>query len=633
MSDIPEFITRKLVVKESLKQSADGFSVDLHNTFAPATFLGLSVEVDGKAVLAEDVSLTPQGGESLRVSEISSQNPFPFAVGATYILSIKGVHLMEGKLRVAVETREAGAVSLSVRLKGREKASRTATKSRFPKIFNFPLRASVEVDAREVIGRISPRVYGHFIEHLERCIYDGIWTADGAYLRTDTLALISALNPPLMRYPGGNFASGYHWEDGIGPKTQRPLRTDKAWNADESNQVGTEEFMAFCRAIDSEPFLVVNDGSGSPEEAARWVEYCNAAAGEQAKRRAANGHVAPYGVRLWGAGNEVWGAWQIGTTSAENYAARLIAFADAMRAADPSIEIVAVGDKVLTDDSTDPGARWNAAVLNAAADKIDHLSFHIYHPDQAGWREHYDPENLHHTVMAAPLSAERVIQRIGAQIAAISPSRKIGVAFDEWNLWLAPPPEARSMHDLNYNLRDALYAAGMLNAFQRQCNTLSLANLAQLVNVLPLIRTDATRAVPTAMYYAFWLYQFMRELALKVELKAPAFDSDELGTIAAQKCVPYLDVGATRADSSSGLTLSLLNRHPASRIRAELGLRGFGRLQKPSRAYLLTGPSLLAVNTFEQPNTVAVREVELPDLRGEKLFVEIPASSIMVIPF
>ena len=383
-------------------------------------------------------------------------------------------------------------MGLSVRLKGQEKTRRAAAKSRFPKIFNFPLKASVEVDARAVIGRINPRVYGHFIEHLERCIYDGVWTADGTRLREDTLALIDALNPPLMRYPGGNFASGYHWQDGIGPKSQRPARTDKAWNATESNQVGTDEFMAFCRVVDAEPFLVVNDGSGTPEEAARWVEYCNAATGEQAKRRTANGRAAPYNVRLWGAGNEVWGAWQIGTTSAENYAARLIAFADAMRAADPSIEIVAVGDKVLTDDPDDPGARWNETVLRAAADKTDHLSFHIYHPDQAGWRENYDPESLHHTVLAAPLGTERIIQRIAAQIAAFAPDQKIGVALDEWNLWLAPPPEARSMHDLNYTLRDALYAAGMLNAFQRQCNLLSLANLAQLVNVLPLISSASS---------------------------------------------------------------------------------------------------------------------------------------------
>jgi alpha-N-arabinofuranosidase len=235
--------------------------------------------------------------------------------------------------------------------------------------------------------------------------------------------------------------------------------------------------------------------------------------------------------------------------------------------------------------------------------------------------------------MAAPLGAEQVIQRIAAQIAAFAPERKIGVALDEWNLWLAPPPEARSMHDLNYNLRDALYAAGMLNAFQRQCNTLSLANLAQLVNVLPLIRTDSTRAVPTAMYYAFWLYQFMRELALKVDVKSTVFDADELGTIAGQKAVPYLDVSATRAESGSGLTLSLLNRHPESRIRAEIGLRGFEHLQKPAAAYLLTGPSPLAVNSFEQPETVSVKEITPPELRRGKLFVEIPATSIMLLTF
>ena len=203
------------------------------------------------------------------------------------------------------------------------------------------------------------------MEHLERCVYDGIWTKDGTSLRPDTLELLKKLNPPMIRYPGGNFASGYHWEDGIGPREKRPARHDAAWQAEESNQVGTDEFLTFCEQLNIEPYLVVNDGSGTPEEAARWVAYCNSAQDtELGKRRADNGHADAYNVKYWGIGNEVWGPWQIGTTSANEYARRLKRFVETMKAVDPTIKIIAVGNNPLSDDPQDAAALWNKEVLD-----------------------------------------------------------------------------------------------------------------------------------------------------------------------------------------------------------------------------------------------------------------------------
>jgi len=631
VATIPEFILRQLVVKDSLQAAADGFSFDLHNTFAPATVLAFRLTLNDRAVEAGNILLQPEGAPAHRGDEITAAAPWAFSVGVRYTVRVLGVPLGAGRLRVEVETREAGILAFTVQLRGREKGShRTATRLRWPRWLSRPLQASVEVPADAVIGPINPFVYGHFIEHLERCIYGGIWTEDGSHLRPDTLALIQALKPPVLRYPGGNFASGYHWKDGIGPREARPLRFDRAWNAPESNQVGTDEFMALCREVGTVPFLVVNDGSGTPEEAARWVAYCNEpAAGVEGGRRAANGHAAPYGVPLWGVGNEVWGQWQIGHTGPAEYAARLARFGEAMRAVDPAIRIVAVGDKVQSAAADDPGGRWNETVLRQAGGQVDYLSFHLYQPDQSGWLESYDPAALHHTVCAAPLDAEALIDRTARHAAACA-GRPVPLALDEWNLWLSPPPGAPSMHGVVYTLRDALYTVGMLNVFHRQCNALAIANLAQLVNVLPAIVTDAARAYATPIYYPFWLYQHMQRIALRPEVEGPAFDSAALGSIAALRCVPYLDVTATRDEAGSTMVLGLLNRHPHRAMHVTLGLRGFAPLLT-QRTWLLGGQDPESANSLANPEQVRVRQVANPPARGDRLTVALPPAAVMLL--
>jgi alpha-N-arabinofuranosidase len=244
--------------------------------------------------------------------------------------------------------------------------------------------------------------------------------------------------------------------------------------------------------------------------------------------------------------------------------------------------------------------------------------------------EHYDLEALHHTVCAAPLDVEAIIRRMAGQIATFAPGRKIGVAFDEWNLWLTPPPQAKSMHQLEYTMRDGLYAAGMFHAFHRQCNALSMANLAQLVNVLPAIVTDETRAYATPLYHAFWLYQHMQPLALFSQVDAPTFTSQALGNIAAHAGVPYLDLTATRSTDGRRLVLGLINRHPQRRIQARLGLAGAADLRL-RQAWRLAGPHALATNSFEGPDTVRVREIDLPELHGDLLSLDLPPASVTVL--
>jgi alpha-N-arabinofuranosidase len=610
---IPEFVLRKLFVQGSLQAHADGFSFALRNTFAPGTITGLGLEVDGKAVPAAGLTLQA-GNEAARpAAAISPENPFPLPVGLTVHVRVLGVSIGQGQLKVRAETREAGPLVFGIQAK--EKASRPQKRFRLrlPRFMQRPLKAEVDVDGEAVIGEIHPHVYGHFVEHLERCVYGGIWTEDGDHVREDTLGLVRALQPPVIRYPGGNFASGYHWEDGVGPRDLRPRRYDKAWNSWESNAVGTDEFMAFCAAVPADPFLVVNDGSGTPEEAARWVAYCNdAPTTGMGPLRASNGHADPYGVQLWGIGNEVWGQWQIGHTDASEYARRLRHFAVAMRQADPSIHIVAVGDGPHTDQPDDPARLWNEAVLREAGALIDYLSFHIYQPNQEGWKESYDADALHHTVCAAPLDVEAIVGRMARQIEALAPGGRIGVALDEWNLWLAPPPGAATMHRLIYTLRDALYVAGMLNVFHRCCRTLTLANLAQLVNVLPAIVTDEQRAYATPIYYPFLMYRQMEKLAVHAQVQVRAFNSEALGNIQAHRSVPYLDVTATRDEPGQRLVLGVVNRHPTLPVEATVHWRGLGPL-RTARAWILSSTDPLAANSFDAPNQVVTREVLLPE--------------------
>lgn len=638
MTAVPEFMLRKLYVPGSLKREPDGFSFALKNTFAPATITGFGLEVDEKPVLAGNISIQPGKEAPVLSSFISLQSPFSMSVGVHYTIRVAHGSPGQGCLRLQVDTREAGRLSFTIKALGKKEAQKRKASWRIPRFFQFPLKSDVEIDTNTVVGNINPYIYGHFVEHLERCVYGGIWSEDGSRLRPDTLNLIRKLHPPLVRYPGGNFASGYHWEDGVGSREKRPKRFDAAWQAWESNQVGTDEFLSFCSQVGSEPFLVVNDGSGTPEEAACWVAYCNEPTnGSQGSRRAANGHPEPYGVRLWGVGNEVWGRWQIGHTTAEEYVRQLGCFSQAMRTADPSLRIVAVGDGIRTESPQDPGRLWNEVLLRQAQSGLldfDYLSFHIYQPEQEGWRENYDPASLYHTVCAAPLEVEKMIVRLSDQIASLAPHKEIRIALDEWNLWLPAPEGSGSMHEVSYTLRDALYTAGVLNAFHRQCQNLSIANLAQLVNVLPAILTNRDKAFATPIYYPFLMYRSMQSQTLAVVCDVEPFDSQALGNIPAQQKVPYLDLTATSSEDRRRLTLGLVNRHPSRKLRACIAVRepwGNGFFLRPEKSWLLTGPGPLAYNSFEQPDQVKIIPASLPEVNGDTLKVELPPCSVSVI--
>ena len=479
------------------------------------------------------------------------------------------------------------------------------------------MRARVFVDIEGVIGDIDPKIYGQFIEHLGRCIYGGIWVGEDAGIanvrgfRKDVLEAVKAIAPPIVRYPGGNFVSGYHWEDGIGPRGERPARFDLAWRVEEPNQFGTDEFIEWCRLVGTEPYICVNAGSGTPEEAARWVEYCNYGGSTcYASLRRRYGHQEPYGIRYWGLGNELYGEWQVGhCVDGKECARRTLEFAKLMRRVDEDIELVGVGHT---------GEQWNWDMVAGAGKWFQHLAVHIY------IRQYSLPE-----LLASSLDIERTLRRAAGTVesarAAAHIEHPIGIAFDEWNVWY--PSAQRPEHWQVTSLKDGLFTAATFNTFHRLCNELSMACFAQTVNALPLIHThpEDGRIYCNPQYLAFRLYvPRTGEKALRARCEVEAYRSETLHLDA----VPYLDVSATFSEARRTLFLHAVNRHEREPVEAEIELRGI--TPKQGKATILTADSADARNDFDHPGAVALAEHEV-SCAGRRLVHAFPPLSATVL--
>ena len=472
----------------------------------------------------------------------------------------------------------------------------------------------IRVDLDREIGQIDRKVYGHFIEHLGRCIYGGIWVGPDSQIpnidgfRADVLEAVKSLRPPIIRWPGGNFASGYHWMDGVGPSWERPVRLDLAWRAVESNQFGTDEFVRFCRLVGAEPYICVNCGSGTAEEAARWVEYCNSSSPTSLVRlRQSAGSTEPHKVRYWGIGNEVYGEWQIGSTDAESYAENCLEFAKLMRRVDPTIKLVAVG----CDDD-----EWNRTVISKCGRVIDYLSYHKYY---SGADPYYD-------ILASPVDLERQIAKLKQRVDSVRPrSRDLSIALDEWNLWHPEAVEESGLHQ-KATLADGLFVSCVLNVLQRSSQAVGLANFAQLVNVLPLIVTDDEGDMYlNPAYLAFKLFvDHSGERALRVSCSCDTYRSQKYNLE-----IPYVDCSSTYGDGV--LHVSLVNRHKATDVDVSIELRTQPRGE--ANVYTLEGPRIHSANDFEKKNEVVLTRTPL-GARGTEIEITVPAhtANIMDIP-
>lgn len=438
------------------------------------------------------------------------------------------------------------------------------------------------------IGEIDPKIYGHFIEHLGRCIYGGVWVGENSKipnlrgLRLDVLEAVKEIEPPIIRWPGGNFASGYHWKDGIGPRDKRPRRPNPAWGGVESNQFGTDEFIDFCREVGAEPFIVVNMGSGTSQEAAEWVEYCNGNLNTTYGRlRAEYGHPEPYNVKYWMLGNEMYGEWQIGHMDADTYAKAAVDFAKAMREIDPSIKLIAVG---WFGTSGEP-LYWNKKVLEVAGDYIDYLSLHTY-----CWKPKPDD---YFTIVNYPLNVERDLNEVVKLINSVlkdKPGREIKIALTEWGIW-----HANATAELTQTVRlcDGLMAAGMFHVFHRLCNNVTMANFAQLVNVLPAIVTNNRGEMyVNPIYLAFKLYRHNTgKIVLKTSTKGASIN--------------ILDVSATMDEEGNYLYLAVINKHPYMRMNATITLTDF-KPKPVCKESQLNGPDIFSKNDFKAQDVVKI---------------------------
>jgi alpha-N-arabinofuranosidase len=485
-------------------------------------------------------------------------------------------------------------------------------------------RITLELD--RTLGPVDRRILGGFIEHLGRCIYGGVYEpgsplSDAHGFRTDVLDHARALQMPLLRWPGGNFVSNYHWTDGIGPPQNRPRRLELAWHDEEPNTFGTDEFIEYCRALGTEPYICLNMGTGTLEEALAWVEYCNGAGNTYwANLRRANGHTEPYNVHYWGLGNEMWGDWQVGHLTAEEYVARARSWANALRRTDRTVELVGCG--------RDGWSDWDRVVVDGLARYVDYHSIHIYTGSPDYWNNVLSPHQAERSVRicAALIERARHVQGI---------DRPIGIAYDEWNVWYRERGEGSRLEE-QYTLSDALAVATFLNIFVRACTSVQIANLAQLVNVIAPIFTSPDGLFLQTIFHPLRLFaEHVHAVALDPTVVCETIThTDPAGGVRAHRIAnlgPFklLDVAATRAADGRRVTLTVVNRSPDSAVPAMVTLDR-PLMSTGAVVHLVDGPSPEAKNSFAEPDLVGVRTYAVP-ATGNELELAFPPHSFSCV--
>ena len=475
--------------------------------------------------------------------------------------------------------------------------------------------ATIKIDSDRRLGQVDRRIYGNFIEHLGRCIYGGVFDegsplSDEHGFRKDVLEASRPLGIPILRWPGGNFVSGYHWIDGVGPVEKRPRRIELAWRGEEPNRFGTDEFIEYCRALGTEPYICLNMGSGTMDEAQAWLEYCNGTANTYwANLRRANGHPEPYDVKYWGLGNEMYGTWQIGASTPEDYVKKARQFAAILKWTDPDIELVSCGQWGWTD--------WDRIVIEGLAPFVRYHSVHLY----TGSGDYYRNVFMPHQADRALRICETLIERARYDQKIEHP---IGIAFDEWNVWYRTrtPELRRAGIEEHYDLSDALAVATYLNIFIRHCRSVEIANFAQLVNAIAPIFTRPDGVFLQTVYHPLRLYaEHAQAVALDPLVDSPEYDlrpederdatpTDRPWKVSDLGPFKLLDVSATCDTAGRELCIAVVNRDRDQSIRTSVQLDG-RQTAGAIVTYELDGATPSTVNSFDQPDAVGVREGRL----------------------
>jgi alpha-N-arabinofuranosidase len=488
--------------------------------------------------------------------------------------------------------------------------------------------ARIAIDEERVIGRISPLLLGGFIEHMGRCVYRGIFDpgsalADEHGLRTDVVAALRELNPRIIRYPGGNFLSGYHWRDGVGPVAQRPRRRELAWQSIETNHFGTHEFITLCRMLGAEPMLGVNLGTGTIEEAGAYVEYCNAPAGTlEADRRVANGAPEPFGVRYWCLGNEMDGPWQIGHMDATAYAVKAREAAKLMKWHDPSIRLTLCGS---SSSHMPTYPEWDRIALEICWEYVDYLSLHFY----AGNRDD-DTDSY----LALARQFEDHLDALAGTLryvkAKLRSRHDVYLSWDEWNVWYKDQTmqggwqEAPHLIEEVYNLEDALVVAQWLNVFLRRCDVLKMACLAQLVNVIAPILTRPDGILRQSIFYPFALFsRYASGDSLDLLVQAPTYATRMFGE------QPLIDAAASYDAGQGKGAIFIVHRGRTELLTLDLEWQGRAPYRVAS-IYQVSGSDPKAANTFDAPNVIGSRTLPGAPVVDGRFRLQVPPLSLTV---
>jgi len=489
--------------------------------------------------------------------------------------------------------------------------------------------AQLLLDANRTIAPISPLLFGGFAEHMGRCVYEGIYEPKSAHadeqgLRTDVLDALRAQKYTTIRYPGGNFLSGYNWLDGVGPKEQRPRRRELAWQSLETNQFGTNEFMGFCQAIDAAPMLGVNMGTGTIQSACDLVDYCNTPSGTYwSDLRAQHGYRDAHKVKYWCVGNEMDGPWQMGALAAHDYGVKAREAAKLMRWMDPSIETVLCGS---SNDRMPTFPEWDRVALEEAWEHMDYLSIHYY----AGNRENDTPSFLANSVLF-----EHYVDTMEGVLRYVKAKRRskhdVYLSWDEWQVWYKGDPvqgnwtEAPHLSEEMYNLEDALVVGQWLNVFLRKSHVLKIACVAQIVNVISWLHTRGDELLKHPSYYVFELVSnHARGQALDVLVKAPRTETKQFGD------VPMLDVSASYDPADGSGAIFIVNRSLTESVATDLVWQD-GRAVTMGDAWQLAGADPKAGNTWENPNALTAKAIAAPRVADGKATIELPPLSFTVL--
>lgn len=496
-------------------------------------------------------------------------------------------------------------------------------------------KAKIAIDKNYKISEIDDRIYGSFVEHLGRCVYGGIYDpkhpdADADGFRKDVIKLVKELRVPVIRYPGGNFVSNYHWEDGVGPIEQRPRKTELAWSAIETNEIGLNEFAKWADKVGSEVMMAVNLGTRGIEEACNLLEYCNHPERSYwSDLRKSHGVELPHGFKLWCLGNEMDGPWQIGHKTAAEYGHLANETAKAMKTLDPSIELVACGS---SSSKMKTFGEWESTVLDCAYENVDYISMHTYYNNTDD-----DTKNF----LGSSVDLDQFIKAVVSTIDYVKSKKKskkvVNISCDEWNVWFHSMNQDKEIkpwtiapHQLEdvYTFEDALVVGTLLITLINHSDRVKIACLAQLVNVIaPIMTETGGRAWKQTIFYPFLHTSvYGRGCALLPVVDCPKYDSRDYTDI------PLLDTAVVNNEKNGELTIFLVNKDLEDSVITDIDLRDFAGY-RVAEHIVLNSENLKEVNTVDNMNAVVPVSVLPPEMKDGRLQVELKKHSWNVIRF